>query len=100
MISGVIVFTTFYALCTGLFYLIFGWPAVFWYALSLPVTSLLAHYYVRELRRFTASLRAAGVLLWAPAAGRKLLAWRSELIALIQAEQQHREPAPTALKDS
>ncbi len=88
VIGGLFVFTAFYALCAAVFYSFFGWPAVVWYALSLPVTSLAAHYYVREVRRFAASLRAAIVLLWAPAAARKLLTLRGELISLIEAEQK------------
>lgn len=88
VLAGVVIFTLFYAGCAAAFYAFFGWPAVFWYALSLPVSSLLAHYYLGELRRFAASLRAASVLLRAPAAARRLVTLRAELIALIEVERQ------------
>ncbi len=86
ILSGLVAFTGFYALCVMVFHSLFGWHATIWYALSLPVASLAAHYYVRELRRFGASLRAAAVLLRAPSAARRLLAARAKLIALIEAE--------------
>jgi glycerol-3-phosphate O-acyltransferase/dihydroxyacetone phosphate acyltransferase len=88
IISGIGVFTLFYTLCVFVFYQFFGWRATIWYALTLPVASLAAHYYLRELRRFGASLRASAVLLRAPLAARQLLKTRAELIALIEAERQ------------
>ena len=92
VLVGVIVFAPFYAACVAVFHQLFGWPATFWYALSLPVASLLAHYYLREMRRFAASLRALVVLLRAPTATRRLLAERAALIELIAAERvQFRE---------
>jgi 1-acyl-sn-glycerol-3-phosphate acyltransferase len=92
VLCGLVVFTLFYAGCAAVFYSFFGWPAVLWYALSLPVASLLAHYYAGELRRFSASLSAAGVLLRAPVAARRLLAQRAELIGLIEAEREAAGP--------
>jgi len=49
------------------------------------------------LKHLAASLRAASVLLRAPRAARQLLAWRTELIGLIEAERgdflaAHAEP--------
>lgn len=88
IVGGLVVFTLFYALCVVVFHAFFGWRAALWYALALPVASLLAHYYVRELRRLAAGLRAATVLLRAPGAARKLRAWRAELITLIEAERR------------
>jgi 1-acyl-sn-glycerol-3-phosphate acyltransferase len=85
ILAGLVAFTGFYALCVFVVHLLFGFPASAWYAVSLPPASLIAHYYLRELRRFVISLRATLVLLQAPAAVRKLLAWRAELIALIEA---------------
>ena len=87
MIAGGVGFGFFYGLCVAIFHRLFGWPASFWYALSLPVAGLAAFYYLRELRRFTASLRASYVLLRAPFAARHLLALRSQLIAEIEAER-------------
>lgn len=88
IVAGVVVFTVFYALCALVFYGFFGWPAAGWYALSLPVASLAAHYYLRQLRRLAAGLRAVAVFLRAPGAARRLLAARAGLIALIEAERQ------------
>jgi glycerol-3-phosphate O-acyltransferase / dihydroxyacetone phosphate acyltransferase len=88
ILSGLVVFTGFYALCVFIFHQFFGLRATVLYACSLPPASLIAHYYVRELRQFAASLRAAAVLLRAPSAARKLLARRAELIELIGAERQ------------
>ncbi len=88
ILGGLIVFTGFYALCVFVFRQFFGWRATILYACSLPAASLIAHYYAKELRRFAASFRAAAVLLRAPAAGRKLLAWRAELIELIETERE------------
>jgi len=88
ILSGLILFTGFYALCVAAFHLFFGWRATLVYACSLPPASLIAHYYARELRRFAASLRAAFVLLRIPGAAEKLLAWRAELIELIATERK------------
>ncbi len=98
ILGGVVGFTAFYFLCAAVFHSFFGWPATFWYALSLPVSSLVAHYYVRELRRFAASLRAFVVLVRAPAAARRLLAERCALIELIAAERVDLQAAPAVLK--
>ena len=88
IIGGAVVFSAFYGLCVFVFHLFFGWRATALYACSLPAASLIAHYYLRELRRFAAGARAAAVLLSAPAAARRLLAWRAELIGLIEAERK------------
>jgi hypothetical protein len=87
ILGGLVIFTAFYTLCALVFYRFFGLHAAALYALSLPPASLAAHCYGRELRRFAASLRAASVLLQAPAAVGKLLAARAELISLIDAER-------------
>ncbi|MCX6914950.1 MAG: hypothetical protein NT167_18180, partial [Verrucomicrobia bacterium] len=72
-------------LCVAVVHAWLGWPASLWYALSLPVASLIAHYYLRELRRLVASLRNTGVLLRAPMVARRLLAVRAELVGEIEA---------------
>jgi hypothetical protein len=87
-VAGIVTFGLFYLLCAAVFYAIFGWPATLFYALSLPVASLAAYYYTRELKRFAASVRASWVRLRAPLATRNLLALRAELIAEIEAEQR------------
>ncbi len=100
ILSGLVAFTGFYALCVFVFHQFFGWRSTVLYACSLPPASLIAHYYVRELRRFAASLRAAVVLLWTPSAARRLLRWRADLIKLIGVERQEflaaQEPAKGA----
>jgi 1-acyl-sn-glycerol-3-phosphate acyltransferase len=83
--AGVIAFGVFYGLCVAVVHAWLGWPASLWYALSLPVASLVAHYYLRELRRLWASLWNTFVLLRAPMAARRLLAVRAELVAEIEA---------------
>jgi 1-acyl-sn-glycerol-3-phosphate acyltransferase len=85
ILSGLVSFGFFYSACIAVFHALFGWPASLWYALSLPVASLGAHYYFREVRRFIASLRCMWVLFRAPVAARRLLALRNGLIAEIEA---------------
>jgi glycerol-3-phosphate O-acyltransferase / dihydroxyacetone phosphate acyltransferase len=88
IIGGAVIFTAFYGLCVFVFRSFFSWQATVLYACSLPVASLVAHYYLCEASRFAASARAALVLLRAPAAARRLLTWRAELIDLIEAERE------------
>ena len=61
-----------------------GWPASLWYGLSLPVASLGAFYYAREIRRLGYSLRTLGILFRAPFATRHLVRRRAELEAEIE----------------
>jgi 1-acyl-sn-glycerol-3-phosphate acyltransferase len=82
--AGVIAFSACYTAYLLLFHRFFGWPASLWYALSLPVASLLAHYYLRELRRLRASLRNLVVLVRAPLAAGRLRAMRQELVDEIE----------------
>jgi len=96
---GVVAFGTFYGWCIGLVHWIFGWPVSLWYALSLPAAGLLAHYYVRELRKFAAAWRTSLVLLRAPSAGKRLARVRQQLIAEIESvrdERLKREATPVA----
>ena len=83
--AGIVAFAGFYGACIGLVHTWFGWPTSLWYALSLPLASLLAYYYLRELRRLAVSVRNTIVLLRAPAAAGHLLRLRSELVAEIEA---------------
>jgi glycerol-3-phosphate O-acyltransferase/dihydroxyacetone phosphate acyltransferase len=89
--AGIVAFGVFYGLCVGLVHSWFGWPASLWYALSLPLASLIAYYYIRELRRLAANVRNTVVLLRAPMAARRLLALRGELIAEIESARGGRE---------
>jgi 1-acyl-sn-glycerol-3-phosphate acyltransferase len=88
ILGGFVVFTAFYGVCAFVFHRFFSLRATIWYAASLPAAGLIAHYYVRELRRFGASLRAAAVLLQAPGATRRLQAWRAELIGMIETQRR------------
>ncbi len=88
ILGGAVVFTGFYGLYVFLFHQFFGWKATLIYASSLPVGSLAAYYYLREMKRFLASARAVTVLLRTPRAARQLLRWRAELIQLIDAERE------------
>jgi glycerol-3-phosphate O-acyltransferase / dihydroxyacetone phosphate acyltransferase len=83
ILAGMISFGVLYGSCVAGVHAWLGWPVSLWYALSLPVASLIAHYYLRELRRLGASLRNAFLLLLAPKAARRLLAMRAELVAEI-----------------
>lgn len=87
ILGGVVVFTGFYGVCVLVFHQFFGWGATLAYACSLPAASLTAFYYLRGLKRFAASARAALVLLRAPRAAKRLRAWRAELIQLIELER-------------
>ncbi len=85
ILAGAIGFGGFYGACIAVVHAFLGWRVSLWYGLSLPVASLVAHYYVRAWHRLRADARAAVVLLRAPFAARRLLALRNELIAEIEA---------------
>lgn len=84
ILTGVVSFGAFYSACVAVVHSLFGLPASFWYALSLPVASLVAHYYLRELKRFGVGMRCTRVRLRAPSTAHRLLALRNELIAEIE----------------
>ncbi len=84
MLGGIIAFVPCYLLFAVIFHQFFGWPASLWYGLSLPVSGMIAHYYIRDLRRLGAAIRNATILIRAPLAARRLLRLRSELIAEIE----------------
>jgi 1-acyl-sn-glycerol-3-phosphate acyltransferase len=83
--AGVVGFVVCYAIYVAAFYWLFGWPATLWYALSLPVAGLLAHYYLREIKRLGASVHTTWILWRAPFAAKRLFALRAELITEIEA---------------
>ncbi len=85
ILAGAVAFGVCYGVYVAVFHSIFGLPASFWYALSLPVASLVAHYYLRGLRWFGLNVRSTIVLFRARSAARRLLALRNELIAEIEA---------------
>ena len=88
MLAGLVGFTGFYALYVGVVHFWFGWPVSLWYALSLPVTGLAAHYYSREFRRLREHARTALVLLRAPLAARRLTKMHAQLLEEIEALRQ------------
>lgn len=99
LIAGVVAFGGFYGGCIGLCHWIWGWPVSFWYALSLPVASLAAHYYAREVRRLCCALRTLWILCRAPFAVRQLVEVRGALVAEIESVHQERRgslPEPEA----
>ena len=85
IIAGVVSFTVFYGVCVFAFHHFFGGPATLWYGLSLPVTGLIAHYYVQRLRQIAGRVRDSYILLRASAAARRLREMRAQLIAQIEA---------------
>ncbi|MBE0543600.1 MAG: 1-acyl-sn-glycerol-3-phosphate acyltransferase [Verrucomicrobia bacterium] len=85
IVSGLFSFTACYVGYVALFHWWIGWPWTVWYALSLPVSGLVAHYYAHGWRRFMAGTRTAALLLRGPFAARQLLARRKTLIAEIEA---------------
>jgi hypothetical protein len=84
LLAGVVAFGLFYGTCVLVFHQLFGWPASLWYAVSLPVASLVAHYYWAEVRRWGASLRTSLILIRAPLAAGRLLAMRGHLVNHIE----------------
>lgn len=85
IVAGVLSFSIFYGVYIAIVHVLFGYPVSLWYGLSLPVASLVAHYYLRGLLRFALDMRSVYVRLRAPVAARRLLAQRRELIAEIEA---------------
>lgn len=63
IIAGLAGFTLFYSLYIAVFYQFAGWSWTVWYAVSLPLSGLVAHYYTQELGRLRGSFRVAAVLL-------------------------------------
>jgi len=93
ILAGVIGFGLCYGLCIAVVHHFFGWPVSLWYALSLPVASLIAHYYVREVRHLMDNLRAGFVLMRAPLATERIVALRAQLIDQIEAQRRQIIPA-------
>lgn len=96
MLTGLVSFGLIYGACVALVHGWVGWPFSLWYALALPVASLVAHYYVRGFRRWCARVRTGLILLRTPGAARRLQALRAELIAEIEAA---RWAVPTEIVD-
>jgi glycerol-3-phosphate O-acyltransferase/dihydroxyacetone phosphate acyltransferase len=85
IIAGLVSFGFFYTAYAWIFHLFFGWNAAIWYALSLPATGIIAHYYARNLMVLLNGTHDSWVLLRAPSAARRLAAMRAKLIEEIEA---------------
>jgi 1-acyl-sn-glycerol-3-phosphate acyltransferase len=83
--AGIIAFGAFYSMYVTVFHHFFGWPWSFWYAVSLPPASLLAHYYLRQVRYLAGTVRNALILLQAPLVAKRLITMRNDLVAEIEA---------------
>ena len=84
IIAGLVSFSFFYGLYAWVFHCFFGWRAAIWYALSLPVAGMIAHYYARNLKVLAGGLHDALVLMRSPSAARRLQAMRGKLIEEIE----------------
>jgi 1-acyl-sn-glycerol-3-phosphate acyltransferase len=84
-LSGLVLFGFAYVVYVTVVHRIWGWPVSLWYAMSLPVAGLLAHYYTHYGRRVPQGLRALGVRLRAPFVAQALVRQRAALIAEIDA---------------
>lgn len=81
--AGIIAFGFFYTLYVAIVHLCFGWPVSFWYGLTLPLASILAHYYLSNLSRLRHAVVNLIVFARAPMASKRLLQERADLIAAI-----------------
>jgi 1-acyl-sn-glycerol-3-phosphate acyltransferase len=85
IVAGIPIFGAFYGACVFFVNRRFGWQVACWFGLSLPVSGILAHYYLRHLRQLGASIRNFTVLMRAPRATQRLKALREKLLAEIAA---------------
>jgi len=98
MLAGLVGFGGFYTLYIATVHHWFGWPVSLWYALSLPVTGLAAHYYSREFRRLREQVRMTLLLLRAPSMARRLGRMHEHLLEDIEAMRQDYRQTLTAEK--
>ncbi|MDB6123783.1 MAG: Phospholipid/glycerol acyltransferase [Pedosphaera sp.] len=87
IVAGLVSFGICYTIYIFIFRNLFSWHATLWYALSLPVTGIIAHYYIRKLRRLGAGVWDTVILLRAPSATHRLRNLRSELASETEATQ-------------
>ncbi|MBI3885895.1 MAG: 1-acyl-sn-glycerol-3-phosphate acyltransferase [Opitutae bacterium] len=84
MLVGLVIFGGFFAAYAALGYLWLGWPHAGWYALLLPVTGLIGHYYRLEIGRLFSAARTTVVLFRAPFAKRRILKMRAAALREIE----------------
>lgn len=82
--AGLIAFGAWYGACLFVVHHFFGWPLSLWYGLSLPVTGILAHYYLRAFAALKMTWRVVVLRSRAPAASRRLKTLRASLLAEIE----------------
>jgi 1-acyl-sn-glycerol-3-phosphate acyltransferase len=82
--SGIVAFGVCYSAYVAVFHWLVGWPWTLWYALTLPLASILAHYYGRAFGQFRAGVRNVIVFLRAPFVVRRLIRRRAELVREIE----------------
>lgn len=88
IVAGVVAFSLIYSLYIGGCHWKFGWPVSLWFGLSLPVTGLIAHYYLLAATKLAASVRTTILLLRAPSAAKQLIAMRRGLVSEIEVAHQ------------
>lgn len=88
IVAGVVAFGLIYSLYIGICHWKFGWPVTLWFGLSLPVTGLIAHYYLRAAQKLTTAVRTIIIFLRDPSAAKRLIAMRRGLVAEIEAAHQ------------
>jgi len=98
--AGAVAFGGFFAGCILAVHAIWGWPVSLWYGLSLPVASLVAFYYAREVRRLACGLRTLWILTRAPFAARRLVVMRAELVREIEGVHEELRRARTAMEST
>lgn len=84
MLAGAAIHGAAYVTYVGLVHLWLGWPVSGWYALALPFTGFVGHYYLGQAGQLLGSARTASVLLRAPLARRRVLRLRARLIRDIE----------------
>lgn len=84
MLAGAVVYGAAYALYVALVHRWLGWPVSGWYALALPLTGFVGHYYLKQGALLIGSARTAFVLLRAPLARRRVLRMRAALVRDIE----------------
>jgi len=94
--AGIIAFGFFYSLYVYIVHLCFGWPVSFWYALTLPLASILAHYYLSHLSRLRHAVGNLFIFARAPIASKRLLQTRARLIAEIESVRAEMHQPKTA----
>jgi hypothetical protein len=96
MLAGLAGFSLIYLVYVAAVHAWLGWPVSLWYALSLPVAGLVAHYYVREVSRLPRGIRGLVVRARLPFAARRLSSMRAELIREIESARRAYEPVAAA----